>query len=139
MFVKVLQNAILISSNVLSIKECQVQCIENCRVTPGLMEYQCTGLCLNHCLNYENVIDNQKVKCLLLCANLNLEKSVCNAVCKPYLASSDHKIEDQNVAPSTDYNQGCVGYGREVCYKACRLYEKQSINICLCACCKCRF
>jgi hypothetical protein len=38
-----------------------------------------------------------------------------------------------------DVGEGCVGFGREYCYKICRLIHEESIKVCLCACCRCKF
>jgi hypothetical protein len=118
-------------------------------MTPAILENKCDGLCNQLCGSYLNIenLDKEKTKCLLLCGNLNLASDLCDTLCKTSISNKKQdKIEinsgDENgngIDRPVNYKNGCIGYGREVCYKACRLFEKESINVCLCACCKCKF
>ena len=128
------------------LKECYSECMNICKTTPGIFLNKCHKLCINHCQTYDSYLDVDKTKCFLLCNQLNLEIEVCNKICEPDNKIKNDRDKAEIIYANTtkesqpiNYKDGCIGFGREVCYKACRLHEKESIDICLCACCKCKF
>ena len=110
------------------------------------------------------LLPKSQTDCLLLCAYTQANKYACHSICKPFKDEDDDSqlgsssmtaetaTESETPTETTTetepidkpenfkvIGQGCVGYGREYCYKACRLEHKKSIPICLCACCWCKF
>lgn len=75
---------------------------------------------------------------------------MCEPLCKigvlqePMPRSFNQRAEEPignktEVVEKKDVSNVCSGYGRELCYKICRLHHYEPIEMCLCACCKCKF
>ena len=98
-------------------------------------------------MNYNTIVSSDKLKCLLLCNHIGLSKAVCDQVCDSQASiESEHNQKEINKAEvavdnieKQNFKEGCIGNGREICYKSCRLHKKESIKTCLCACCDCKF
>jgi hypothetical protein len=109
--------------NAFNLKQCNMECLKTCSLSIEINSKSCNNLCFSHCSNYNFEISKDQVKCLLLCYNMNLDKNVCDAVCKPY-SKFNFKLDDKNntdVTIHSKYGDGCTGNGRETCYKLCRL------------------
>lgn len=130
---------------------CQSSCKANCAEVETIRDSFCDGLCVNHCMNYKNYLTSAQVKCLLTCNYLQYAESVCNPLCKIGFNQSPSKSKvlkageeetgynSTEVVKKQDMSNVCTGYGKELCYKLCRLHHFESIETCLCACCKCKF
>lgn len=128
----------------MDVGSCQAACASNCNTMDAIKSSYCSGLCVDHCMNYENYLTVDQTKCLLMCNYLNNDNSVCNKLCRIELnpiadASAEEITEEVEKEDKLDKAEGCLGFGRELCYKMCRLHHYESIEICLCACCKCKF
>lgn len=140
--------------------KCQQSCNSNCVLVNNLLkESLCPALCVDHCMTYDRVVlSNEQVKCLLMCKYLKYDqKSVCEPLCKVnYILYQPVKIDEDDdmmdvraveeptgnvtvLEKKKDVSNECTGYGRELCYKICRLHHSEPIEMCLCACCKCKF
>lgn len=126
---------------------CQINCNTNCQSIDTIQPAFCPGLCVDHCMTFDGpLLMETQVKCLLTCKYLNNEEDVCRSLCKvssqypeiPMRAPAPSSNETVNY-PKKDVSNTCSGYGRELCYKICRLHHDEPIETCLCACCKCKF
>jgi hypothetical protein len=110
-------------------KSKKTDCIDDCGTvcvsTNEIDSKSCDEICSNHCSRYPSLAiqNEEQIKCLLLCYNLYLTKSVCDTVCKVPNADGELKNRDANTNNDlTKYTgDGCTGNGRETCYKLCRL------------------
>lgn len=142
--------------------KCQQSCLSNCKSVNMIEESKCGAMCVNHCMTYERIaLTNEQVKCVLACKYLSYdEKSVCEPLCK--ISGVMFEPIDERLLPvevragggeeedghgggnkteivKKNVSNVCTGYGRELCYKICRLHHSEPIELCLCACCKCKF
>jgi hypothetical protein len=132
---------------------CQENCINICNSNTEIEQTACTNLCESHCKNYNSILNKYQVNCLLVCDSKSMNRNSCESICKHLSHNQQHvnteinlstyfyKANDNESEKKDNLNigQGCTGFGREICYKLCRLGHKESIKICQCACCKCEF
>jgi hypothetical protein len=131
---------------------CNSKCLNTCLGhLSHIPNYSCRYLCSSHCRVYGDApLTSEQTTCLVACQYTALDKSLCPARCKTeqaiqaYGSDSIERVSPQSVEEKAaraveDVGEGCVGFGREYCYKICRLDHKESIKVCLCACCMCKF
>jgi hypothetical protein len=123
-------------------KNCYPICYETQTINKNECGFLCSSQCKDHSEQASNLSDLQ-VKCLLLCARLSYEKQACDSICNIKSNQDTQSIEtiatddftEEEAVVKRNFNQGCTGYGSEVCYKLCRLHELESVETCYCACC----
>lgn len=135
------------------VSQCQSTCIAECESIELIRQSACRGLCIDHCINYSSeLISPEQTRCLLGCKYMQHdETTVCRPLCKiDSVYNLDEQIariqradpepgEGGDKGEKIDVSNVCTGYGRELCYKICRLHNLELIETCLCACCKCKF
>lgn len=63
---------------------------------------------------------------------MQIAKKICSPLCQ--VEKTDRLIEESKEAKPNN-PEGCLGFGKEICYKICRLHHTESIQNCLFACC----
>ena len=76
-------------------------------------------------------MNRDEAKCLLICSHLQASQAECNTLCAVD-KSAEQKRNDQTGSGKTK----CVGNGKEICYKMCRLKLGKNITTCENICCK---
>lgn len=121
--------------------DCRSECFNTCLKVPSIPNYVCNDVCKAHCVQRLNV-PQDKAACVMKCDYLKIDHGSCDRMCDINVA----KHSEAKSVSSGYYldliirnNQGCIGYGTETCYKRCRLINKESIQVCKCACCACTF
>ena len=116
-------------------------CYPLCDETRTINRNECDNLCSSYCkdsIEQATNLSSLQVKCLLLCARLSYEKPLCNSICniktkqnvRPVEKNADLIEDRKDDENKENLGQGCVGYGSEVCYKLCRLIERQPVETC---------
>ena len=116
---------------------CVNECKGACSSISGIETKDCNRLCQNHCENFEEPLKMDQVKCLLICGHLDSSSSKCKNLC---LDSQEQSIEEKRSSTETgtiDWSKktDCVGNGKEICYKYCRLKKNKDIPTCRGICC----
>ena len=139
-----------VSSQNHEIANCQLSCNAICESIELIRMSACRGICIDHCGSYSSIdMSTGQSKCLLTCKYLNYDDETCKPLCKVSgmrietqralaPAGNDTEVEEHH-EDKIDVSNVCTGYGRELCYKICRLHHSENIETCLCACCKCKF
>lgn len=117
---------------------CESNCFKVCQREIKGDETSCVDLCRDHCEFYQTVLsDDDEISCSLKCYDRSRRGH--NRVEDCHAACQSKQIRATGQSQKVNIGVGCKGYGREFCYKKCRLHSHESISNCLCACCKCTF
>jgi hypothetical protein len=127
---------------------CESNCVGVCDRLNHVPSSSCDNLCSHNCNRYRRELSDKKIECLISCEHAGSDANSCHSRCRikyPMLVAYSQQnaastLESQEKQGTVeDVGEGCVGFGREYCYKICRLDHKESIKVCMCACCMCKF